>query len=186
MTRAKRRSLRAYLVEPFQQIRFGMHVIAVSLIFTALFSFLTYRAFAEQYSQVIEIFSVTETSDLITNDIFLRNGLLIGGALLGFCATMMFVVVRRTHKMYGPMVSIMRFLGELQKGNYAVRIHVREKDDFKALVSKLNELAETLHVRHEDQPSAGNGKGNMDDLDSRLRDLEEGVIVVPRPTKKTS
>jgi signal transduction histidine kinase len=186
MTRAKRRSLRAYLVEPFQQIRFGMHVIVVSLLFATLFSYLTYSAFVEQYSQVIEIFSVTETSDLITNDIFKKNGLLIGGALFGFCATMMFVVVRRTHKMYGPMVSIMRFLRELQKGNYAVRIHVREKDDFKGLVSKLNELAETLHIRHEEQPGSANGKGNMDDLDSRLKDLEEGVIVVPRPNRKSS
>jgi signal transduction histidine kinase len=186
MTRARRRSFRAYFVEPFQQIRFGMHVIAVSLLFTAVFSFLTYRAFAEQYSQVIEIFSVVETADLINNDIFLRNAIVIGGALAIFCVTMMFVVVRRTHKMYGPMVSILRFLGELQKGNYAVRIHIREKDDFQTLVGKLNDLAEALHLRHEEMVIQNNQKGNMDDLDSRVRDMEEGVIVVPFPKKKIS
>jgi signal transduction histidine kinase len=186
MTRAKRRNLRAYLVEPFQQIRFGLHVIAVSLIFTAVFSFLIYSAFSEQYSQIIDIFNVTETSDLITNDIFVRNGLVIGGALLGFCMTMMSVVVWRTHKMYGPMVSIARFLGELKKGNYAVRIHIREKDDFQSLVMDLNDLAEKLHLRHEEYFAQNNTKGSMDELDSRLKDLEDGVIVVPRPNQKSS
>lgn len=180
--RAKRRTLRAYLVEPFKQIRFGLHVVAVSLGFTGLLGWLFVRASREQYQQVVDIFEVTETLDLMANDVFVRNAFLIGGTLAAFCGTMMFVVIRRTHKMYGPMVSIMRFLGELSRGNYAVRIHIRERDDFQNLVERLNDLAETLHKRYgsswrtEDESRSG-----LDALDTRLRDLEEGVVVVGDP-----
>lgn len=183
--RAKRRSFRAYLVEPFKQIRFGLHVAAVSLAFTVLIGVLVARGFYEQYEQVIEIFRVAETdiADLVVNEVFIRNGSVIALTLMGFVATMLFVVVRRTHRMYGPMVSIMRFVSELSRGNYAVRIHVRGKDDFQGLVGRLNDLAETLHKRH-GASVAQNGdpsESGLDALDSRLRDLEEGVVVVNDP-----
>lgn len=181
--RTKRRSLRAYLVEPFKQIRFGLHVVGVSLAFISLLAWLFVRSFREQYQQVIDIFQVTETSDLMTNDVFLRNALVIGGTLFLFAASIMFVVIRRTHKMYGPMVSIMRFVGELDKGNYAVRIHIRERDDFQSLVGRLNSLAETLHKRHgKSTDSSATGHSGLDALDARLRDMEEGVVVVEDPT----
>lgn len=182
--RAKRRTLRAYLVEPFKQIRFGLHVVAVSLGFTGLLGWLFVRAFREQYQQVVDIFEVTETVDLMANDVFVRNAFLIGGTLAAFCGVMMFVVIRRTHKMYGPMVSIMRFLGELSRGNYAVRIHIRERDDFQNLVGRLNDLAETLHKRHGSSwrgEDDGTARSGLDALDTRLRDLEEGVVQVGEP-----
>ncbi len=181
--RAKGRTLRAYLVEPFKQIRFGLHVVGVSLGFVALLAWLFVRSFREQYQQVVDIFEVTETVDLMTNDVFLRNAIVIGTTLAAFAATMMVVVVRRTHKMYGPMVSIMRFVGELQKGNYAVRIHIREKDDFQTLVARLNELAAALHERHGSGLTDKEAKSALDALDARLRDLEEGVVVVRDPDK---
>ena len=182
--RAKRRSVKAYLVEPFKQIRFGLHVVGVSITFVAALSWLFVRSFREQYQQVVDIFQVTETVDLMTNDVFLRNAIVIGGTLAAFTAVMMFVVVRRTHKMYGPMVSIMRFLGELHKGNYAVRIHIREKDDFQNLVGALNSLADSLHARHGSvRDGSKETQTGMDALDTRLRDLEEGVVLVAEPQK---
>jgi hypothetical protein len=181
MSRTKRRSLKAYLVEPFKQIRFGLHVVGVSVVFVVVFAWLVLSAFREQYQQVIDIFQVAETGDLINNEVFIRNGTLIGSSLIIFTAVMMFVVIRRTHKMYGPMVSIMRFVGELQRGNFAVRIHIREKDDFQALVHKLNALAETLHTRYGVTSTENSEKTGLDALDARNRDMEDGVIVLSKP-----
>ena len=187
MTRAKRRSFQSYIVEPFQQIRFGLHVVTVSLTFVFVFAWLVLSSFKEQYSQVAEIFQVVETGALVTNDIFIKNSIILGASLLIFITTMMVVVLRRTHKMYGPMVSIMRFLAELEKGNYAVRIHVRERDDFRSIVGKMNELAESLHRRHgAPSDSEDASSNNMDALDTRLRDLEDGVVVVSHPPSKAS
>lgn len=146
--RAKRRTFIAYFVEPFKQIRFGLHVVSVCLAFVFLLGWLYASAFREQYQQVIDIFAVVETAELVQNEIFIKNAILIGAALTGLVLSTIFVVVRRTHKMYGPMVSIMRFVQEIRRGNYAVRIAVRENDDFQGLVSELNLLAEALYKRH--------------------------------------
>jgi signal transduction histidine kinase len=117
---------------------------------------------------------------MVQNDIFIKNAVIIGLALAGLVVTMLFVVVRRTHKMYGPMVSIHRFLQELQKGNYAVRIAVRETDDFQRLVNELNSLAEALHERH---PETLAGI-DTEDITDRMESMEAGVVVVDSPRSK--
>ena len=177
--RAKRRTFTAYFVEPFTQIRFGFHVVTVCLSFVVLLGWLYAQAFREQYQQVIDIFQVVETSELIQNDIFIKNAILIGAALSALVFTMLFVVVRRTHKMYGPMVSILRFVHELQKGNYAVRIAVRENDDFQALVTKLNALAEALHERHPETIESLQGE----DPSEQMENIEAGVVTVGSPRR---
>ena len=182
--RAKRRSIRAYLVEPFKQIRFGLHVAGVSLTFVAILGWLITRAFYQQYQQVIDLFQVADSAALVENDVYFRNGGVIALTLVLFVATMLVVVVRRTHRMYGPIVSILRFVTELKRGNYAVRIHVREKDDFQTLVMRLNDLAETLHKRHGSNVNNEPQNAGLDALDERLRDLEEGVVVLNEPGRK--
>jgi nitrogen fixation/metabolism regulation signal transduction histidine kinase len=172
--RAKRRTFTAYFVEPFKQIRFGLHVVAVCLSFVILLGMLYARAFREQYQQVIDIFQVVDTSDLVQNDIFIRNAVLIGAALTGLVVTTIFVVVRRTHKMYGPVVSIHRFVSELHRGNYAVRIAVRENDDFQSLVEKLNGLAEALYERHPETAESTRIQSEPEEVEN----LEAGVVTV--------
>lgn len=174
--RAKRRTFTAYFVEPFKQIRFGLHVVAVCLSFVVLLGWLYARAFREQYQQVIDIFAVIDTGELVRNDIFIRNAFIIGAALLGLVLTTVFVVVRRTHKMYGPMVSFERFVAELRRGNYAVRIAIRESDDFQNLVEKLNQLAETLYERHPDTAEKTLSQLGTDVDDEE--NLEAGVVTV--------
>ena len=178
--RAKRRTLRAYLVEPFKQIRFGLHVVSVSLTFAGIFAYLFLDAFSEQYEQVKGIFQVADMSELLEKSVFFKHKLKITLALLAFIAVTLFVVVRRTHRMYGPMISMMRFVSELKRGNYAVRINIRERDDFQNFVSELNALAAELQKRHGVPAHSAPSQG-MDSLDERLRDFEDGVVVVSEP-----
>jgi signal transduction histidine kinase len=178
--RAKRRTFRAYLVEPFKQIRFGLHVVFVSLLFSALFAYVFLWAFLQQYQQVFEWFSVIEAESkaaMLDNEVFIRNGYILAATILAFVITTLYVVVRRTHRMYGPMISMMRFVAELKKGNYAVRIHIRERDDFHNFVAELNALAETLQARH-GVPAISNGEQGMDGLDKRLDSIEDGVVII--------
>ena len=179
--RAKRSRIRSYLIEPFKQIRFGLHVVGVCFTFLVVLGWMYANAFYEQYEQVFELFQVAEKQDLVNNSVFIKNGTIIGSTLTMFALAIMFVVIRRTHKMYGPMVSIMRFVGELSKGHFAVRINVREKDDFQQLVGSLNNLAEYLHKTH----GAGN-KSGLDALDDRLDAFEDGVVIVQDFNNKAS
>lgn len=181
--RAKRRTLRAYLVEPFKQIRFGLHVVSVSLTFAGIFAYLFLDAYREQYQQVFEMFQVADQTALLQNDIFFKNRAKITLAILAFIAITLVVVIRRTHRMYGPMISMMRFVSELKRGNYAVRINIRERDDFQKFVFELNALAEELQRKHGVQTISAPAQG-MDSLDERLRDFEDGVIVVADPSDR--
>ncbi len=146
----RRLSLTAYLVEPFKQVRFGLYVITVFLIYLVILAGVLIWAFREQYAQVLDWFSVasSEAPDLMLNDVSQKAAWIVGGVLVAFIATMLNVVIRRTHRMYGPMISINRFIEELKRGNYSARLKTREHDDFQDLVGRLNLLAEALHARH--------------------------------------
>jgi hypothetical protein len=146
----RRLSLTAHLVEPFKQVRFGLYVIGVFFLFLALLVGVLIWVFREQYLQVMDWFSIAQDAapDLMVNDVSQKAAWLVGGVLVAFVATMLNVIVRRTHRMYGPMISINRFIEELKRGNYSARLKTREKDDFQDLVLRLNGLAESLHARH--------------------------------------
>lgn len=177
-------SFKAYLVEPFKQIRFGLHVVAVCFFFVVVLGGIFVHSYYEQYKHVADIFNVagTERWSLVVNDVFLKNAYITAGALIALALTMVYVVVRRTHKMYGPMVSIMRFVNELRRGNYAARIKIREKDDFQDLVGALNHLADALHSRH-GVPTPVKIAADLDALESRVARFEAGVITVSEPSR---
>jgi nitrate/nitrite-specific signal transduction histidine kinase len=139
-----RRSLKGLLIEPFKQIRFGVHVSIVSLIFSSALMVVTIRAFYKQYKQVIEWFQVAEITELMDNDVIISNIRSVLLVMILMIAVLHWVIFRRTHRMYGPMVAINRFLDDLKKGKFNQRVTIREKDDFKELVNKLNQLASTL------------------------------------------
>jgi signal transduction histidine kinase len=181
MQRPKRRIVKTYLVEPFKQLKFGLHVVAVCLAFVIILSGLFVRAFYEQYEQVAQLFQVADSSDVLDNNVFWRNGILIGVTLVAFVGTMMWVVIRKTQRMYGPIISILRFVNELKKGNYAVRINVRQRDDFQNLVISLNELAVDLHKQH-GNPLKDNSQSGLDGVVERMQDYEDGVCMVTDPS----
>jgi hypothetical protein len=54
------------------------------------------------------------------------------------------VSVRYTHEIYGPLVSIHRFLDDILSGRSSVPIQLRESDQLKDLAQKLNSVAERM------------------------------------------
>jgi hypothetical protein len=176
----RRLSLHAQLVQPFKQIRFGLYVIGVCLGFLVILVGVLVWAFKQQYEQVMEWFNVAsaESTDLMMNDVSGKAGIFVGLVLVAFVVTMLMVVVRRTHRMYGPMISIARFLGELKRGNYSARLKIRKGDDFQDMVDSLNELATTLHQRHGVLASSQIQPIGDDEVD------EEDVVSVSAPADK--
>jgi methyl-accepting chemotaxis protein len=146
----RRLSLTAHLVEPFKQVRFGLYVIGVFFGFLAVLVGVLVWAFREQYLQVMDWFSIAQDAapDLMLNDVSQKAAWIVSVVLVAFIVTMLNVIIRRTHRMYGPMISINRFIEELKRGNYSARLKTRENDDFQDLVARLNGLAEALHARH--------------------------------------
>lgn len=147
----KKRTLRSTLVEPFKQVKIGVYVMVISLTFLVMAAYLFVAAFMQQYQHVMEIFNVVDPNtkwELVTNDIFYANVMKLGALCFTFIAVLFWVVFKMTHKMYGPLVSIERFVDNISQGHYGQRIVIRRGDDLKRLAGRLNHMAETLQAKH--------------------------------------
>ena len=148
--RAKR-DVRTTLIEPFSQIKFGVYVIGASIAFVIIIGAMFVYTFYQQYQHLMGIFNMTDAKDqleLVTNDIFYQNAIKIGGLLVGYVVGMFVLVFKLTHRYYGPLVSIERFIDEMTKGKYKYRVKIRQKDELQRLANRLNEMADALEKRH--------------------------------------
>lgn len=147
----KKRSLRSLLIEPFQQMKFGLYMLAVFVLFVCITGFLIFKTFLEQYRNVMEVFHVVDPQqqwELVTNNVFYTNALMLGGFFLISLVAILVIVIRLTHRYYGPIVAIERFVDALIRGNYEAKVVLRNKDELQELAAKLNELAVALRQRH--------------------------------------
>ncbi len=147
----KRRSLKSTVIEPFKQIKFGLYVIGISVAFVGVCAFMFVAAFTEQYQHVMSIFNVVDPNlkwELVTNDVFYTNAIRIAVIFGIFIVSLFTMVFKLTHRYYGPLVSIERFVDQFAAGDYKRRCKIRTKDEMHTLVAKLNHLAEQIERRH--------------------------------------
>ena len=145
------RNLSAVMIEPFKQMKLGIYVIAVSLSFVVLTALVFLNAFFEQYQHVMEVFQVIDPKNqwaMVTNDVFFKNAIRLGVLLVSFIAVIFSVVFHVTHKYYGPLVSINRFIEGVAKGDYSQRVVIRKGDELQDLAQNLNKMAENMQKRH--------------------------------------
>lgn len=146
-----KRAFRRLLIEPFRQITFGIYIIALTMFFIVVAGWLFWSAFAEQYEHVANIFHIVDPADLWElqiNNVFWKNFAKIASFFVIFIFITFGVVFSLTHRYYGPLVSIERFIEQLIKGHYHARLTIRKKDELLELVEQLNRLAEKLEARH--------------------------------------
>ena len=146
-----RRNVKSTLVEPFKQVKLGVYVLAITLVFVCIAGYLFVASFMEQYQHVMSIFSVVDPNgqwEVMNNDVFHRNAIRLGALFVSFVVVMLAVVFRMTHRIYGPLVSVERFVNQMANGQYGKRIVIRSGDELQRLVNKLNSMAEELEKRH--------------------------------------
>lgn len=145
------RNMGAVVIEPFKQMKLGIYVIAVSLSFVVLTALVFLNAFFEQYQHVMEVFQVIDPKNqwaMVTNDVFFKNAIRLGVLLVSFIAVILSVVFHVTHKYYGPLVSINRFVEGVSRGDYSQRVVIRKGDELQELAQNLNKMAENLQKKH--------------------------------------
>ena len=151
MLMRSKRKLSSTLIEPFKQIKIGVYVMGVSILFLFLVGFLFISSFVEQYKHVMEIFNVVNPQnqwELVVNDVFLKNIIKLAITLSVYILVLFTIIFKMTHRIYGPLVSIERFVEEVSKGNYEKKVLIRKGDELERLVAKLNDMAEQLHKKH--------------------------------------
>jgi HAMP domain-containing protein len=145
-----RRNFKSLVIDPFKQMKFGLYVIGISIMFLAIFSYLFVDAFTDQYQHVMGIFNVVDPNlkwELVTNDVFKANAIRVGVFFTLYISVLFWVVFRLTHRYYGPLISIQRFVNQMKNGEYHQRCTIREKDELHTLVNSLNEMADAIEAR---------------------------------------
>lgn len=145
------RRLVPMLTEFFVRSRFGVQVVATTLVFLGCASFFIYQAFEQQYQSIAEIFGIIDPKlkhELVFNDILLRNVLLLVASILAYILAMVILIIRSRHKYSGPLVSVQKFIEAVTRGEYSHRIVIRKGDEMQELVVLLNDMADQLERRH--------------------------------------
>lgn len=143
----RRRGFQSWFVEPYRQIKLGLVFLLLNLFFVLLlFSVLGYY-FWDVYRALTVYFYLSpdqgrEIFDKLSIPLWSVFGLLV----LFVIATIL-VSVRYTHRIYGPLVSIHRFLDDLIQGKVSESLSLRESDQLQGLATRLNEVAIMLQKR---------------------------------------
>ena len=138
----RRRGFRAWFVEPYRQVKLGLMFLVINLIFSILiFGLFGYYVW-DMYQTISVYFELNQIESSTLLNKFITPT--ISGALLIviFVITTIMVSVRYTYQIYGPLVSIHRFIDDLLSGEKPEGLHLRESDQLKDLAEKLNSLSE--------------------------------------------
>ncbi len=140
--KGRRGGVRSKLVEPYFQIKLGLMFIIVNLLFSVLFAGVVWWVLSDVFESVKTYFELTGSDATLTMGKLSTPLILVGVLVLAFVATTFYVAVHYTHKIYGPLVSINRFIDEMVEGRSPSKLALRDGDELQDLVLKLNILAD--------------------------------------------
>jgi hypothetical protein len=144
MVKGRRRGFVSWFVEPYKQVKLGLMFLLVNLCFAILIiGVFGYYVF-DMYDAVATYFKFSEAESVMTMRKFAVPLGIGSGLIILFMLTTILVSVRYTHEIYGPLVSIHRYLDEVMSGTKPTPIQLRESDQLKDLANKLNSIAERL------------------------------------------
>ncbi len=144
MAQGRRRGFVSWFVEPYKQVRLGLMFLLVNLFFAALMVGVFGYLVLDIYEAVATYFKLSGEESAVTLAKF-GVPMWIGlGLIMLFVLTTILVSVRYTHGIYGPLVSIHRYLDELLVGRSPGPIHLRDSDQLQDLALKLNNVAERM------------------------------------------
>jgi len=140
--KSRRRGFKSWFVEPYRQVKLGLMFLLVNLCFGLMISGLFGYYVYEIYDSVTTYFKLSGAEDMVTFQKFAMPIAAGIALILLFGITTILVSVRYTHEIYGPLVSIHRFLDDVLAGRTPKRIQLRESDQLTDLAEKLNSIAE--------------------------------------------
>ena len=173
MAKGRRRGFVSWFVEPYKQVRLGLMFLLVNFFFAALIAG-TFGYWIMDISEAMATyFKLSGSESAVAMQKFTVPMFAGAGLIFLFILTTILVSVRYTHEIYGPLVSIHRYLDDLLNGKSPGMIQLRESDQLKDLANKLNSVADRFAT---DQRA-----GPMVAVHRFLDELIEGKT--PRPIK---
>ena len=142
--KGRRQGFKSWFVEPYKQVKLGLMFLVVNLVFSALIIGVFGYYIFDIYRAMMGYFQLSQQEGILTLTKFSWPLLVGGGLMFLFVITTIMVSVRETHNIYGPLVSINRFLDEILADQKPSPINLRETDQLQDLAEKLNSVSERL------------------------------------------
>ena len=109
----------------------------------SLLCFSIFYLFLSDVQQTLEVYFKLDAAQIgQIRAKFLQPLLLAAGLFLLFIVVTLYLSVTYTHKFYGPLVSINRFLDELNEGKNPEPIQLRTNGQLQDLAERLNRLSQ--------------------------------------------
>lgn len=132
------------LIEPYKQLRFGLMYLFVNLVFASLIFGVFGHFLWDMYSAMATYFKLDEAQSMIASAKFIEPVVICSTLGLIFIIVTLTLSARYTHQFYGPLISINRFLDELNAGKTPVPIKLRANDQLQELADRLNKMSDSL------------------------------------------
>ncbi|MFQ5735277.1 MAG: HAMP domain-containing protein [Thermodesulfobacteriota bacterium] len=130
------------IVKPEYQLKLALTFFIYIVIYSAILGFII---FYPLYSALNSAASIDEQARISSMVLFLHKRVWIGFFLVAVLAAVH--AIFSSHRVVGPMYRFERMIEELTSGNYAHRIRIRKRDEFKEMEGLLNALAQELELR---------------------------------------
>ncbi|MBF0440956.1 MAG: hypothetical protein HQK54_03550 [Oligoflexales bacterium] len=144
MGTGRRRGFKSWFVEPYRQIKLGLMFFVLNMAFSILLVLVLGYYLYDVYKALTVYFSLSDTQGSQILDKLSVPMFIIFGMMLVFVVLTVLVSVKYTHEIYGPLVSINRFLDTLLDSGKAEPLFLRESDQLKDLALRLNCLSKRL------------------------------------------
>jgi signal transduction histidine kinase len=145
---ANRRSVKNILVNPRRQLKFSLALVVGCSLSVILFLMVvvfqvkqTITTLGLAYRLDADVVGAIQSA--LTSAVYVSMLLAFGVTGLAFV-----IGIRLSHRIYGPIVAINRYIDSLTEGNYKARLTLRKDDDLTEIRDSLNKLAESLEKRN--------------------------------------
>ena len=134
---------RKLIVDPAFQVRASVAVFLFVLVYSGLLALLIFYPLQVEFDKITDENARAVIADQILVlharvwPAVLAVALLAGGQIIFF-----------SHRIAGPIYRIRMSLDRLLRGDYGVRVKLRDHDNFKELEPMVNGLAELLEAQH--------------------------------------
>ncbi|HOJ28820.1 MAG TPA: hypothetical protein PL059_07070 [Spirochaetota bacterium] len=94
--------------------------------------------------------ALKESNELLTRSIAINRYLMWINGVLGITLVVVtfIIVVRRTHRVAGPMFLLKRYMNEIIEGKVPEIRPLRKGDEFKDVFDTFTKMVESLHLKH--------------------------------------
>lgn len=135
-------SRKKIIIKPEYQIKLALTFFISIIVYSLILGLIV---FYPLYSALNAATTIEEQARISTIVLFLHQRLWIGFFAVAVLAAVQ--TIFSSHRVVGPMYRFEKAVEELKSGNYAIRIRIRKRDEFKDMEVLLNGLAESLELK---------------------------------------